>query len=596
MKARYGPLIGSTIVGVLYWLMDAAMDRYVFHSGSLWDAILFDVPTMELYTRSLGLLFFVAAGALMTRISAKQRESETALRESEAKYRTLMEDAGDGIALLDVEGNLVGINKRAEELLGYTREELTQRHFTQLLPLEEHERVIASFEETLRQGSASLSDVAVSGKNGRKVPMDVSGTVIDVLGRKTVQAIFRDISERKRSEQALTDRIRLEALRADVGVALGRGDTLRTLLQPCTEAVVRHLGAAFARIWTLTEGDGVLELQASAGMYTRLDGSRSRVPVGRSKVGIIAQERRPILTNAVIGDPQFIDQEWAKREGLVAFAGYPLMLGDRLVGVMALFAREPLAEITGAALASVAGQLALGIRRHMVEQDLRRSEENLRFLSSELLSAQENERGRIARELHDGVGQSLGSLKVRVEGILKQASRSEGKADLQLVENLIPIVRGTMEEVRSISMGLRPSIIDSLGLVATISWFCREFQTSHPDVRVEQEIDVGEEEIPEPLKIVIYRVLQEACNNIARHSKADSLHLSLRLQEGRVNLAVEDNGQGFDPTNISSPKAPRRCFGLISMRERTELSGGSFAIESQVGGGTTVRASWPIPA
>jgi PAS domain S-box-containing protein len=596
MKARYAPLLISTMVGVLYWLMDATMDRYVFHGGSLWDSVLFDVPAMELYTRSLGLLFFVAAGALMTRISAKRRESEAALRGSEAKYRALMEDAGEGIALLDLDGNLVEVNNKAADLLGYTREELTQRDFRELLPPEERERAVASFEATLRQGSSSLGDVAVLGKDGRRVPAAVTASVIEVLGRKMVQAIFRDISERKRSEQALADRLRLEELRADVGVALGRGDTLPTLLQPCAEALVRHLGAAFARIWTLNEGEGILELQASAGMYTRLDGSRSRVPVARSKVGIIARERRPILTNAVIGDPEFIDQEWVKREGLVAFAGYPLILGDRLLGVMTIFAREPLSEITGAALASVAGQIALGIRRHMVEQALRRSEENLRSLSSELLSAQEKERGRIARELHDGVGQSLGSLKVRVEGILKQASRNEGNVDLQLMENLIPVVRGAMEEVRSISMGLRPSIIDSLGLVATISWFCREFQASHPDIRIEQEIDVGEEAIPDPLKIVIFRVLQEAFNNTARHSKADSLRLSLRRQEGRVSLAVEDNGQGFDPRSVSSPEAPRRGFGLVSMRERTELTGGSFSIESNVGKGTTVRASWPTSA
>jgi PAS domain S-box-containing protein len=593
MKTQYGPLLASTLAGLSFWLVDAMMDYYVFYRGSLWDLLLLDIPPAELTMRILGLLFFVGVGALMTRIAAKEKRAESILRESEAKYRTLMKDAGAGIVLLDVEGNLVEVNRRAEEVLGYHGEEVKHRHFTQLVLATEHERVMAAFEGALRQGSVSLSDVAVLRKDGRTVPVDVSASVIDVLGRKTVQAIFRDVSERKRMEQALADRLRLEAFRAEVGVALAGGETLRTLLQPCAEALVRHLGAALARIWTFNEKEGILELQASAGIYTRLDGSRSRVPVGHGKIGIIARDRRPILTNSVIGDPHFIDQEWAKREGLVAFAGHPMMLGDELLGAMALFAREPLEEITGKALASVADQIALGIGRHRVEQAQRQTEERLRFLSSELLSAQERERGRIARELHDGVGQSLGSLKVRVEAILKQASRGEGRADHQLVENLIPILRGTMEEVRTISMGLRPSIIDSLGLVATISWFCREFEASHPGIGIEQEIEVKEEEIPEPLKIVIYRILQEAFNNSARHSGADRLRLFLRREDGRLSLLVGDNGRGFDPAILSSPRSGVGGFGLVSMRERAELSGGSFAVESSPDKGTRVQASWP---
>jgi PAS domain S-box-containing protein len=593
MKARYGPLLASTLAGLSFLLVDAAMDHYFFYGGSLWDAIFFKVPTPELAMRTLGFLFFVGVGALMTRISAKQRRAESILRESEAKYRTLMEDAGDGIALLDVEGNLVEVNKRAEGLLGYRGDELKKRHFTELLPAEEHERATASFEATLRQGSSYLSDVAVLRKDGQPVPVDVSASVIEVLGKRTIQAIFRDVSERKRMERVLADRLRLEELRADVGAALARGDTLPTLLQPCAEALVRHLGAAFARIWTLNEAEEILELQASAGMHTRLDGSRSRVPVGQGKIGVIARDRRPIITNSVIGDPQFIDQEWARREGLVAFAGHPMILGDELLGVMAFFAREPLAEITRKALASVADGIAMGIRRHRVEQAQRRSEERLRFLSSELLSAQETERGRIARELHDGVGQSLGSLKVRVEAILKQASRDEGRVNLHLMENLIPVVRGAMEEVRNISMGLRPSIIDSLGLVATVSWFCREFEASHPGIGIEQEIEVTEEEIPERLKIVIYRILQEAFNNSARHSKADRLRVSLRREDGRLSLLVRDNGRGFETAILSPPQPGGGGFGLVSMRERAELSGGSFSVESRPDTGTTVQASWP---
>src|SRR5262249_21380420 len=140
-----------------------------------------------------------------------------------------------------------------------------------------------------------------------------------------------DITDRKRAEEATAERARLASLAADIGIALTGADTLPGILRPCAEALVRHLGAAFARVWTLEEGRDVLQLQASAGMYTHTDGPHSRVPVGRLKIGLIAQERRPLLTNDVPNDPRISDPDWARREGMAAFAGHPLVVGDRLV-------------------------------------------------------------------------------------------------------------------------------------------------------------------------------------------------------------------------------------------------------------------------
>jgi signal transduction histidine kinase/ActR/RegA family two-component response regulator len=144
------------------------------------------------------------------------------------------------------------------------------------------------------------------------------------------------------------------------------------VLQGCAAALVDHLGAAFARIWTLNADENVLELQASAGLYTHRDGPHGRVPVGQFKIGLIAQERQPHLTNAVIGDPRVGDQDWARREGMVAFAGYPLLVEGQLVGVMAMFAREPLPEETLELLALIADIIAQGIERRRAEEDLRR--------------------------------------------------------------------------------------------------------------------------------------------------------------------------------------------------------------------------------
>src|SRR5467141_2056391 len=202
--------------------------------------------------------------------------------------------------------------------------------------------------------------------------------------RRLIPAIERELRdaevrrERRRAQIALLERARLAELTSDVGAALTQGTDLRAMLQLCAEALVRHLDVAFARIWTLDDAGRVLELQASAGMYTHIDGAHSRVPLGQYKIGAIARDRRPHLTNQVVGDPQVHDQEWARREGLVAFAGYPLVVHDRVLGVMAMFARHALSEFVPKALPSAATAVAAGTERKPAEEALRQSEERLR--------------------------------------------------------------------------------------------------------------------------------------------------------------------------------------------------------------------------
>lgn len=157
-------------------------------------------------------------------------------------------------------------------------------------------------------------------------------------------------------------------LLADVAEALIGAQSLRSILQLCCEAMVQRLDAAFARIWTLNSVEDVLELQASAGMYTHINGPHGRVPVGKFKIGRIAQENKPHLTNDVLTDSRISDPEWARREGMVSFAGYPLTIGGHVIGVMAMFARQALADDTLDALAAVADAVALGIERSRADE------------------------------------------------------------------------------------------------------------------------------------------------------------------------------------------------------------------------------------
>ena len=143
-------------------------------------------------------------------------------------------------------------------------------------------------------------------------------------------------------------------------------------------------------------------------------------------------------------------------------------------------------------------------------------------------------------------------------------------------------------------MGLRPSILDDMGILPTITWFCREFQKTYPEIRIETDVTIPEEEVCPLLKTTVYRLMQEALNNAAKHSKADLIHLALRKVDDKIQLMIRDNGKGFDVQKALSIESSRRGFGLTSMRERVEISGGVFAIESVEGTRTTITALWEM--
>jgi len=179
------------------------------------------------------------------------------------------------------------------------------------------------------------------------------------------------ISTLQKAEDELFERARHAELGAEIGAALVKHGDIRSQLQLCTESIVKNLDAAFARIWVLDEEDeNILKLMASAGMYTRLDGNHSIIKIGELKIGIIAKEKMPHLTNTVIGDPMITDQEWAIREGIIAFVGHPLVLSDKVAGVMAMFSKKPLQEAALKTLASISDEVALGIERKKAEDKI----------------------------------------------------------------------------------------------------------------------------------------------------------------------------------------------------------------------------------
>lgn len=296
------------------------------------------------------------------------------LHTSESELRALFNAMTDVVVVLNAQGHYLKVAPTNPSRLHKPSQALIGKTLHEVMPLDQADQILSyiqqalSTQQTIRfEYKRSLDDLTFW--------FDSS---ISALTADEVIWIERDITEHKRVEESLKEQVQLSSLRADIDCSLTKNNSLQEMLQHCTEHVVTYLDAAFARIWLLNPDENVLELQASAGMYTHLNGAHGRIPVGQFKIGLIAEERQPHLTNSVLSDARVGDKAWAKREGMVAFAGYPLMAEDQVLGVIALFDRKLLTQRTIATLGLIAGELALGIKRKQAEAALQKSEGQLR--------------------------------------------------------------------------------------------------------------------------------------------------------------------------------------------------------------------------
>jgi PAS domain S-box-containing protein len=312
---------------------------------------------------------------------AEHKKTEESLRQSEMRFRSVVEGSLQGILVWSAE-RIEYANPTCASMFGYdSPKEIISQPWYCLVAPEEVPSHQARAEACLR-GESLPAHPGWQGirKDGSRLWLESTARPFTWEGQPALLAFVMDITERKRAEEALAERVRLASLFGEIGLALTQGKTLQEILRMCARGLVEYLDAALVRIWTLNDAQGVLDLQASAGLDTRLNGVRSRIPVGALETGLIAQERTPHWTNEVFTDPRLGDEEWARREGIVAFAGHPLLVEDRLVGVVGMFARAAFSEATLHAIASVAHQIALGIERKRAEEALREREEHIRLL------------------------------------------------------------------------------------------------------------------------------------------------------------------------------------------------------------------------
>ena len=295
-------------------------------------------------------------------------------------FRLLVDSTPNLIHTSLPDGYLDFFNQTWLKYVGLPLEDVQGWKWTQCIHPDDVEGIVQKWRSALASGESFLHEARVRRADGEyrwmlhhKVALrDERGEIVSWYGSSV------DIEDRKRAEEelraAMSERACLAAVRAEIGMALARKDNLKGILDLCAKALVLHLDAAFARIWTLSHDGQELELQASAGLYTRLDGRYGRIPFGKFKIGSIAQSRKPHVTNYVQSDPRVDDHEWARTEKIMSFAGYPLVVEDRVVGVMGMFSRKALNQGSIDTFSFIADGIAQSIERKHAEDALQRSE------------------------------------------------------------------------------------------------------------------------------------------------------------------------------------------------------------------------------
>lgn len=230
--------------------------------------------------------------------------------------------------------------------------------------------------------------------------------------------------------------------------------------------------------------------------------------------------------------------------------------------------------------------------RRLAEEALRKSEMELRFLSSQLLTAQEKERRRLSRELHDELGQTLMVLKLKVRSIQKELVADQPSLN-NVCHEVISYINEITENVRRLSRDLSPSVLEDLGLSAAIRWLV-DRSSEHSDIDISLDMMEMENLFSREGRITVYRIVQECLTNIAKHAQATHVSIVIRKEDSRVLFTVKDDGKGFDPEEVFGKGPDKRGLGLAAMHERARMLGGSLDIWSRKGAGVRITFAFPV--
>ena len=513
-----------------------------------------------------------------------RRQVEEALRLSEERFRYLVQYASDVTTIVGIDGEVLYQSPSIRRVLGYDPEDLVGANVFGFVHPEDRERVrsvladraggnrrvSAPTEFRCRHADGSWRRIEAIGSNLVDKP-SVGGIVIN----------SRDVTERKQAEASLKRNLDMLLALHEANRTLSSTLEVEEIAQRLLEIMrrVSHLDAAGVRMLAGERWERVERSVGSEELWNRV----MQAPEAITARDAVARDEGPLSFRLPPGEPD--------GEPLVGLC-LPLRTRNAIVGVLEAYGPKSLAEDgTIEILESLARQAASALENARLYEQLGEREHRLQDLVGRLLTTQEEERRRVAYEVHDGLAQVAVAAHQHLQVFARRHhwGRPRSQEDLG---RILKLVRSTVTESRRIIANLRPTVLDDLGLASAISLEVENLRDSGYRIDFEEHLD--DERLPTPVEIALYRVTQEALTNMQKHARTERAFVKLWRHDGWAYTEIRDWGRGFDPEKGFVGEGPGERIGLSGMRERVVLLGGDFEVQSRPGEGTTVAAGIPL--
>lgn len=476
----------------------------------------------------------------------QKKKVELALKHSEETTGLIMNAALDAIICIDTTGIITVWTKQAETIFGWTSEEIVGKKLVDTLVPERYKASHETgFEKYLNTGSGPVLNKPIEltalRSSGKEFPIELIIVPIKQDGREFFCSFIRDISERKKAEEAIRK----------------SEERYRALIEQASDAIM------------ITDQRGnFIEVNTS---FCTLFGYTKEELKGMNIIRVIDPEQLkedPVKFDRLLaGDTIFRQRRMMHKDGTIIEVEVNIkMLPD---GRMLAIARDVTEKLKA-------------------QEDLKKSYEEIRMLASNIENIREEEKIKIAREIHDELGQQLTALKMDVAWLSKKLSTPDATLQ-QKAKDVLLLLDEMVKSVRRIASELRPGLLDDLGLVAAMEWHSQEFE-KRSDIKTKFSHLGKDQPIPTQLSTGLFRIFQESLTNVARHAGAHKIIATLVQGNDSVVLKISDDGKGFDPAEIKG----RKTLGLLGMKERAMMMGGKYEIASEPGKGTTVFVEVPL--